>query len=285
MRTPRVSIGLPVHNGGERLQRALDSLLAQEFRDFELIVSDNASTDDTARRLDEAAARDPRLRVVHQPHNLGAFPNFEFVLRQARGEYFMFAAADDAWAPDFVRRNAEFLDAHPDYVASTSRVAFDDGTPVAEPDMGTFALADDARRNVERFVLRPGANSRYYGLHRRAALLAAWDSQVFWACDWVTTCRVIAQGKYHELPDVAMWRGNAGASRNAWRSLRQWGLGWPHTVFPMWPFTRFVLASGLCPRTPRVFWRLLLVNLAYSRKMLAARLRERFSPPARGGRD
>jgi glycosyltransferase involved in cell wall biosynthesis len=94
---PLVSIGMPVYNGEKFIREALDSLLAQTFTDFELIISDNASTDNTEAICLEYAAKDARIRYVRQPENRGVLFNFQFVLDEARGEYFMWSAHDDAW--------------------------------------------------------------------------------------------------------------------------------------------------------------------------------------------
>jgi glycosyltransferase involved in cell wall biosynthesis len=112
--TPRVSIGLPVYNGEQFLRRALDCLLTQEYTDFELIISDNGSTDATEKICKEYAARDPRIHYVRQEQNLGSHENFNFVLREARGEYFMWAAVDDQWATSFISSLLERLDRNPD---------------------------------------------------------------------------------------------------------------------------------------------------------------------------
>ncbi|MDR7898959.1 glycosyltransferase family 2 protein [Thermosynechococcus sp. JY1334] len=99
---PKVSIGMPVYNGEKFIRDALDSLLAQTFTDFELIISDNASTDQTEAICREYAAKDKRIRYVRQAQNLGAAANFKYVLDEARGEYFMGAAADDKWDPRWI---------------------------------------------------------------------------------------------------------------------------------------------------------------------------------------
>ena len=92
-----ITIGMPVFNGEKYIREALDSLLAQTFTDFELIISDNASVDDTQAICEEYARRDHRIRYVRQSENKGALANFQFVLDQAQGEFFMWAAADDRW--------------------------------------------------------------------------------------------------------------------------------------------------------------------------------------------
>lgn len=99
--TPRLSIGMPVYNGEAHIREAIESLLAQTAIDFELIISDNASTDSTASICRAYASQDARIRYVRQAENLGAAENFIFVLRAARHEYFMWAACDDTWSANW----------------------------------------------------------------------------------------------------------------------------------------------------------------------------------------
>lgn len=99
---PRVSIGMPVFNGEKYIRDALDSLLNQTFSDFELIISDNASTDRTEEICCEYASRDSRISYFRQTENNGAITNFQFVLDQASGEFFMWAAYDDLWSQNYL---------------------------------------------------------------------------------------------------------------------------------------------------------------------------------------
>src|SRR6266508_180906 len=94
---PLVSIGMPVFNGQRFIRQALDSLLSMDYPNFELIISDNASTDGTAEICQDYAARDRRIRFYRNAKNEGAFGNFARVLALARGNYFMWAAHDDIW--------------------------------------------------------------------------------------------------------------------------------------------------------------------------------------------
>ena len=93
---------MPVYNGEPFIRRAIDSLLVQTFTDFELIVSDNASTDNTESICREYATKDNRIKYIRQSINMGATAHFQFVAAKARSEYFMWAACDDCWMPGFV---------------------------------------------------------------------------------------------------------------------------------------------------------------------------------------
>src|SRR5436190_12174806 len=95
MRDPIVSIGLPVFNGERYLRQALDSLLGQDFQDFELIISDNASTDRTAEICRAYVAKDRRIRYYRNESNIGSAPNYRRVFELARGEFFKWCSHDD----------------------------------------------------------------------------------------------------------------------------------------------------------------------------------------------
>jgi glycosyltransferase involved in cell wall biosynthesis len=108
---PRVSLGMPVYNGERHIEEALDSLLAQSFDDFELIISDNASTDRTEEICHTYAAKDDRIRYFRNRENLGVIYNFNSVFRLSRCEYFKWCSSDDVCAPNFLSRAVDVLDA------------------------------------------------------------------------------------------------------------------------------------------------------------------------------
>lgn len=115
-----ISIGMPVYNGGETLRRALDCLLGQTHANFELIISDNASTDKLTRSItEEYAQRDSRIRLTRQPTNQGAFENFLWVLEQARAEFFLWAAHDDFWSSNYLEVLTRCLEESPEAVLAT----------------------------------------------------------------------------------------------------------------------------------------------------------------------
>ena len=101
---PRVSIGLPVYNGERYLRESIDSILAQTFQDFELVVCDNASTDETARICEEYAERDPRVRYFRNARNIGGINNANLTFERSRGDLFRWAAHDDVCAPVLLER-------------------------------------------------------------------------------------------------------------------------------------------------------------------------------------
>jgi glycosyltransferase involved in cell wall biosynthesis len=121
-RVPRVSIGLPVYNGENYLAKTIASILAQTYRDFELVISDNASTDGTQAICEEFARKDPRVRYCRNDVNLGAGPNFDRCFHLARGEFFKWAAHDDLLAPEFLAKTVAALEANPDAILCSTAI-------------------------------------------------------------------------------------------------------------------------------------------------------------------
>lgn len=117
---PRLTVGLPVYNGENFLVEALDSLLGQSYEDFELLISDNASTDRTGDICRRYAKQDSRVRYVRQPRNIGAAPNHNYVVEHGRGELFKWAASDDLYARDLLGRCVAALDEYPHIVLAHS---------------------------------------------------------------------------------------------------------------------------------------------------------------------
>jgi len=172
---PKVSIGMPVYNGGSFIREALDSLLAQTFTDFELIISDNASTDATESICRNYAEQDFRIRYIRQRENIGALPNFQFVLNEASGEYFMWAACDDKWDRDWVESLRNALENSGVGAAFGKLMHIDENSmPLEHPANGrTFEFSGSSlRRRVHYFIEfeRYGKANPIYSLFRRSVL-------------------------------------------------------------------------------------------------------------------
>ena len=120
-KTPRLSIGLPVYNGQRFIRATLDALLAQTFSDFELVICDNCSTDNTEQICRDYARRDPRVRYFRNERNLGPAPNYNRCFAHARGELFKWSAADDTIAPDFLAKCVAELDRDPSLAGCYTR--------------------------------------------------------------------------------------------------------------------------------------------------------------------
>ncbi|MEM7315130.1 MAG: glycosyltransferase family 2 protein [Planctomycetota bacterium] len=174
-RRRKLTIGLPVFNGERYLEQSIVSLLEQTFDDFELIISDNASTDATPEIVASLQSTDSRIVSVRHPKNRGAIWNFNTTFRMSGSPYFKWTAADDFHAPTYLERCIEVLERNPDLVwAHTVSRHVDQHGSVLSPE-SRFRISYPLRqspRAVERFesVLLGGSCLDSYGVIRASAL-------------------------------------------------------------------------------------------------------------------
>lgn len=199
-----VSIGLATRNGARYIREALDSLLEQTYGDFELIVSDNASSDETPKICREYAARDRRIRYFRQSENIGALLNYNFVLKEARGNYFMWASDDDIWKPTFIERCVGILGKEPDVIVAFSAFEdFDDYGNVRERDpKRAITTKKDCYGRLKEFLLFDWDDDKadvLYGLWRLDRIknrplvgwgprheMVGWGFEILWIFKWFT---------------------------------------------------------------------------------------------------
>lgn len=211
--TPRVSFGVPVQNGADTIGRCLESILSQDFRDFEVIVSDNCSTDTTCRRVEEFTNRDPRVRLLRQSQNQGLIENFNTVAREARGELFRWLGADDWLEPDYTSICISALDKHPEAIVATS--GFDlvdpEGASIGRQYAGEFLESQRSPRRLARlfwfFHAGLGVYEPNYSLIRREALLATGLLQIHRQCDWLFSTQLCLMGPFVHVPKRLFHRG------------------------------------------------------------------------------
>jgi glycosyltransferase involved in cell wall biosynthesis len=165
---PLVSIVMPVFNGERFLREALDSLLKQSFNDFELRISDNASTDATAAICLEYAAKDSRIIYHRNAENLGVFRNTEQLYRQAKGEFLMLVGDDDVYEPDCLARYVERIRDRNDVILVYSDYGWID-IEGRRSDSGLkcfMAVEDSLMQNMERYIRAPIVLPLMMGLFR-----------------------------------------------------------------------------------------------------------------------
>ena len=124
--TPKISIGIPVYNGEKFIRKCIESVLQQTNRNFELIISDNASTDSTPEICKEFLNKDDRINFVRQNKNMGGLWNFHFLVEKAAEEYFVWVAADTFLLPEFIEKNIAVLESQDKVVGCISKTKIDD---------------------------------------------------------------------------------------------------------------------------------------------------------------
>lgn len=204
---------MPVYNAQRYLREAVETLLAQTMGDFELILSDNASTDATGEICREYAAKDGRVRYHRNATNLGVVANFNRAFDLARGAYFKWAAYDDLHAPAYLERCAAVLDADPSLAVCHSRTrSIDD----QGRDRGEFPSRYrlDVASPVERFrrMIWTDAFPPIWGLMRSAMVRRTGLHGAFMGSDRVFLAELLLHGgaAYVEEP-LFLLREHAGS--------------------------------------------------------------------------
>lgn len=263
-----LSIGMAVHNGEKTLKKAIDSILGQSFHEFELIISDNQSTDGTEKICREYAKVDRRIRYIRQPFNIGAAQNFKFVFEQAGGDFFMWAACDDVRSPDFLNENVNFLESNPDYVASTCPNCFE-GQVLAEKEAIRFSIVGDMEERFHHFFDHCwDSHGIFYSVIRTDVLRECEiPGQSFTAADWAIDLFLASRGNIHRTErGMAVFGLNGISSRvGAWRAFRNQPIEW---LLPFYRLTRYVIKlSAPLP---------LMARLRVLRRMLSLNMKAAF---------
>lgn len=201
--SPAVSIAIPVYNGEDYLEQAIVSVLSQEYQDFELLISDNGSTDGTQEICDHYAAIDHRIRYFRHDANRGATWNFNHIFGHAAGKYFCWLAHDDKHAPAYIQKCVSILDNQPDTLLCFSNVS----------------IIDEHNEPIERFPIRMRIESEKVGV-RFYDLLMVWHDCLpifglirteilkktpligpYSSGDHVLLARLGLLGKFHIIPE------------------------------------------------------------------------------------
>jgi glycosyltransferase involved in cell wall biosynthesis len=178
MTKPLVSIGLPVRNAGRDVEKVVKSVLSQDYPALELVISDNASTDDTEDVCRELARADARIVYHRHPENVGLLPNFMSVAARARGEYFRWIGDDDSVDPAFAATCAAVLDADPRLVLVTTQLSYEgaDGSVSSAAYDGTALGSDDPIVRLREMLRLLNAShlliDPLYAMFRRERLVA-----------------------------------------------------------------------------------------------------------------
>jgi glycosyltransferase involved in cell wall biosynthesis len=204
----RVSIGMPVYNGAKWLPSTIRSVLAQTFRDFELVISDNASTDGTEAVCRDFAARDPRVRYSRNAENIGLANNFNRAFQLAQGTYFKWMSCGDLLEPRFVERCVAALDERRELVlVYPATRLFTDDPAVGEDTRDTFDLDTNGPADrFERYTLSAKLNNIMHGLYRTDALGRTKLYRSFLAADYNMIAELILRGRVAQLDEVLNFR-------------------------------------------------------------------------------
>ncbi|MGH7450285.1 MAG: glycosyltransferase family 2 protein [bacterium] len=201
---PRVSIGLPVFNGENYLEETLKSILSQTYSDFELIISDNASTDNTQKICQDYAARDQRVRYFRNEENIGAARNFNRVFELSSGQYFKWAAHDDLIAPDYLQKCVKALAHDSSAILSQARVKIidKDGQVMKEHSaMSRHAYSPRPSLRFKEMLKTDLRCFEVFGLIRASLLKKTPLIASYIASDRPLRAELALLGHFHEIPE------------------------------------------------------------------------------------
>lgn len=228
---PRVTVGMPVFNGERYIREAIDSILSQSFTEFELVISDNASTDGTPEICKAYAAKDPRVRYVRHTRNQGVIQNFNAAFRLSTGEYFKWAASDDVCGPDYLLGAVEVLDRDPSVVLVWGKTVGIDENGGRVPMQ--YELSD-LNSPISVFSPDPAVRFRrllrniwwvdgpFYGVMRSSALRATrWVHPPHHSGDQILLAELSLKGRFYEIPEELFFsRVHIGKTSHVHRTLR-----------------------------------------------------------------
>jgi glycosyltransferase involved in cell wall biosynthesis len=202
---PRVSIGMPVFNGEKYLKEALDSILAQTYQDFELIISDNASTDHTQEICLGYAANDDRILYYRNKKNLGAPKNYNRAFELSSGEYFKWAAFDDVLAPEFLEKCVDVLDGNPSIIGCYCKTGKIDqnGSFLGYYNEGLLKKIDSPKPH-ERFRDLLGMyylTTPFQGVYRRQLFAQSQLHGSYIGADRNLVAELSLMGRIYEIPE------------------------------------------------------------------------------------
>lgn len=240
--TPKVSIGFAVFNGEKTIQKALNSILSQTFKDFELIISDNASSDNTEKICEMYKLKDTRIKYIRQNKNIGAAANYKYVLSQAEGEYFMWAAADDWHSEDFLELNVKALNLNSDYSASTSPNCFEGDEENPEKHI-RFDLNFSLSERYVKFLKNAWkSHGIFYSLMRRKNIEVCEEVGGSYAAnDWSINFFLLSKGRINRTKKGLVVFGKDGRSFNSnpWSNFRSKRI---EALIPIYEFSKYALS-------------------------------------------
>ncbi len=230
MGVPLVTIGIPTYNRPQSLERAVRSALSQTQSDLEVVVSNDASTDpEVAALLDRLSAEDARLRVSTQPQNLGHAANYQWVLEQSAGEYFMWLADDDWIDPGYVSQCLAVLQAEAGTVLVCGLARYYRGDAYVLQERPIELGSARAAVRIIQYFARVSLNGPLFGLVHRDRLMPVGFPQIAGG-DWLLVAALAAQGRVRTLGDVHIHRSLTGLGADAQQLAASFGMrGWTQT--------------------------------------------------------
>jgi glycosyltransferase involved in cell wall biosynthesis len=275
----KITIGLPVYNGEKTIKKTLNSILEQTFTDFQVIISDNNSTDNTAKICQEYSKKNSKITYFQQNENIGSLPNFKFVLNSANSEYFIWIAADDWWEPTFLEKNVSVLDSNEKFVASVSKINYYDvdRKNIKWKDAKILKFKIKKYHSYDEYPINGNYDERikfYLRLNRAENVYSVFRSEILRKCcnlkesagfDLAILLGALKFGEINIIDEKLMFRSAKGVSSrkkgvNIFNLSNEYGL--IGKLFPWLPFTFWFIKNTGIKNFCRNFDYLMFENLS-----------------------
>lgn len=205
---PKLTLAMPVYNGSNFIRNALDSILNQSFTDFELIICDNKSEDDTCEIVQAYAARDERIELIRNPHNIGASANYNLGFEHGRGEYLKWCAHDDKLSENYIEACIAVLDQEPDVaLAFGSTLGITGKGEIVQPvGAETPSLeSDDPAVRFKQAIDLAGTCFPIFGVFRRANLERSTLHRPYYGSDRAVIAEAALMGKFRRVEEAIFY--------------------------------------------------------------------------------
>lgn len=203
-KSPLISIGMPVFNGAEYVEGAIKSIIAQTMTDFELVICDNASTDDTETICRRYAENDARIHYYRNKKNIGAHPNYNLTFEHTSGKYFKWAPHDDLLHPEFLKKCVTALEETPESVVCQSYLQYLDADDkeigIYDSDLTGSGSSSPVRR-FSGLLLNKHPSYEIMGVFRRSALIDSLLLQSFHGADRALLAELALRGSYIQIQE------------------------------------------------------------------------------------
>jgi glycosyltransferase involved in cell wall biosynthesis len=241
---PLVSIGIPVYNAESTITACIESALSQNYANFEILISDNASSDATSEICKNFQNKDGRIRYFRQEQNIGALSNFHFVLEKSNGWYFRWLGSDDVISSNSVSESVKSLEHNTKFVACAAPTFFDFEYLNAQVP-NNFRLGGSQYSRIQSFFTQPGrSHGLTYSLIKRDLLIKyPLLGKDFFGWDWCLVLYLLSNGPIAFAQSASLILGSNGASSTD-AIYRQYNLIGLKRVLPFWRFTVLTIQSG-----------------------------------------
>ncbi len=255
---PKITIGIPLFNNERTIKRCLLSIFAQSLQDFQIIISNDLSTDRSVLIVEELIKGRADCHLITPEAKL-YYNNFPFLIHQATTEYFVWLAGDDYWEPDFLQQCLQVLEKNTTLIAAVPkcRHLYEDGTVSIADD--TFSLKGHFEAKLQTFFEKGLNNNRMYGLFRTQAVKDCYPTKIMHAQDFVFTIKTLLLGDYEEVDAILMNREVTSLQKYA-ESVRRDHTSPFYRVFPFLPATIYILKQSDIPISRALICKLLKQN-------------------------